>query len=159
MPDVEQTTALVTGATDGLGRSVAGELARRGATTLVHGRDRERGERTVAELRSETGNERIHLHLADLAELGQVRALADEVEREHPGLGVLINNAGIGSGLPEGRTRQESRDGYELRFAVNYLAAFRSPSGCCPCCVATPPRGSSSWRRSASTRSTSTIRC
>jgi NAD(P)-dependent dehydrogenase (short-subunit alcohol dehydrogenase family) len=124
MPDVEQTTALVTGATDGLGRSVAGELARRGATTLVHGRDRERGERTVAELRSETGNERIHLHLADLAELGQVRALADEVGREHPGLGVLINNAGIGSGLPEGRTRQESRDGYELRFAVNYLAAF-----------------------------------
>jgi NAD(P)-dependent dehydrogenase (short-subunit alcohol dehydrogenase family) len=118
------TTVLVTGATDGLGRSVAAELARRGAEVLVHGRSRERGVRTVAEIRAETGNDRVVLHLADLAELGQVSALADEIEEAHPELDVLINNAGIGSGLPESRSRQESRDGYELRFAVNYLAGF-----------------------------------
>jgi NAD(P)-dependent dehydrogenase (short-subunit alcohol dehydrogenase family) len=118
------TTVLVTGATDGLGRSVATELARRGATVLVHGRSRDRGRTTVAEIRAKTGNESVEFYLADLAELHQVRALADEVEDAHPELGVLINNAGIGSGLPDSRSRQESRDGYELRFAVNYLAGF-----------------------------------
>ena len=118
------TTVLVTGATDGLGRSVAAELARRGAEVLVHGRSPERGERAVAEIRGETGNDRVALHLADLADLLQVAALADEVERAHPELDVLINNAGIGTGLPDGREREESRDGYELRFAVNYLAGF-----------------------------------
>lgn len=118
------TTVLVTGATDGLGRSVATELARRGATVLVHGRSRDRGRTTVAEIRAKTGNESVGFYLADLAELHQVSALADEVEDAHPELGVLINNAGIGSGLPDSRSRQESRDGYELRFAVNYLAGF-----------------------------------
>jgi NAD(P)-dependent dehydrogenase (short-subunit alcohol dehydrogenase family) len=118
------TTVLVTGSTDGLGRSVAAELARRGATVVVHGRSRQRGERAVAEIRAETGNDRVALHLADLADLGQVSALADEIERAHPELHVLINNAGIGSGAPDGRERRQSRDGYELRFAVNYLAGF-----------------------------------
>jgi NAD(P)-dependent dehydrogenase (short-subunit alcohol dehydrogenase family) len=118
------TTALVTGATDGLGRSVAFELARRGEHVLVHGRSRERGKSTVAQIRAETGNDRVEFHLADLAELRQVSALADEIEEAHQELDVLINNAGIGSGLPESRSRQESRDGYELRFAVNYLAGF-----------------------------------
>jgi NAD(P)-dependent dehydrogenase (short-subunit alcohol dehydrogenase family) len=124
MRPTEDTTVLVTGATDGLGRNLATELAARGATVLVHGRDRERGERTLDTIRRETGTDRIHLQLADFAELRQVKALAEEVERAHPELHVLINNAGIGSGLPESRARQESRDGYELRFAVNYLAGF-----------------------------------
>ncbi len=118
------TTVLVTGATDGLGRSVATELARRGATVLVHGRSRDRGRTTVAEIRAKTGNKSVEFYLADLAELHQVSALADEVEDAHPELGVLVNNAGIGTGLPDSRSRQESRDGYELRFAVNYLAGF-----------------------------------
>jgi NAD(P)-dependent dehydrogenase (short-subunit alcohol dehydrogenase family) len=124
MRPIEDTSVLVTGATDGLGRSLATELAGRGATVLVHGRDPERGERTVHTIRRETGNDRVQLHLADFAELRQVPALAEEVGRTHSELHVLINNAGIGSGLPEGRERQESRDGYELRFAVNYLAGF-----------------------------------
>ena len=54
----------------------------------------------------------------------QVSALADAIEQGSPKLEVLINNAGIGSGLPDGREREESSDGYELRFAVNYLAGF-----------------------------------
>jgi NAD(P)-dependent dehydrogenase (short-subunit alcohol dehydrogenase family) len=121
---IEATTALITGATDGLGRSVALELARRGATVLVHGRDPERGERLVAELRERSGNDRIELHLADFASLDEVRGLAEAVEASANELHLLINNAGIGTGLPEGRERQESLDGYELRFAVNYLAGF-----------------------------------
>jgi NAD(P)-dependent dehydrogenase (short-subunit alcohol dehydrogenase family) len=121
---IEATTALVTGATDGLGRSVAIELAGRGATVLVHGRDPERGERAVAEIRERTGSDRVELHLADFASLDEVRGLAEAVEASANELHVLINNAGIGTGLPEGRERQESLDGYELRFAVNYLAGF-----------------------------------
>jgi NAD(P)-dependent dehydrogenase (short-subunit alcohol dehydrogenase family) len=124
MRPIDEITALVTGATDGLGRSVATELASRGAAVLVHGRDPERSEQTVAEIRSRTGNARIDPYLADLAALDQVGELADEVERLHPDLSLLINNAGIGTGRPEGRSRQESGDGYELRFAVNYLAGF-----------------------------------
>jgi NAD(P)-dependent dehydrogenase (short-subunit alcohol dehydrogenase family) len=124
MRSPDETHALVTGATDGLGRSVALQLAGSGASVIVHGRDRGRGERTVEEIRDQTGNQRIELQLADLSDLAQVRRLVDEVESSHGELHLLINNAGIGSGLPDSRSRQESRDGYELRFAVNYLAGF-----------------------------------
>lgn len=124
MRPIDQTTVLVTGATDGLGRGVASELARRGATVLVHGRSAERGERLVDELKRATGNHRIQRYLADLADLGQVARLADRVTEQHDRLDALVNNAGIGSGLPDGRERQESADGYELRFAVNYLAGY-----------------------------------
>ena len=124
MRPLDQTTVLVTGATDGLGRGVASELARRGATVLVHGRSAERGERLVDELKQATGNDRIQLYLADFADLGQVARLADQVTEQHDRLDALVNNAGIGSGLPDGRERQESADGYELRFAVNYLAGY-----------------------------------
>lgn len=121
---IEATSALVTGATDGLGRSVAIELAGRGATVLVHGRDPERGEGAVAEIRERTGSDRVELHLADFASLDEVRGLAEAVEASANELHLLVNNAGIGTGLPESRERQESLDGHELRFAVNYLAGF-----------------------------------
>jgi NAD(P)-dependent dehydrogenase (short-subunit alcohol dehydrogenase family) len=121
---IEDTVVLVTGATDGLGRGVAQRLAADGATVLLHGRDPERLSATAAAIREETGNDRLSTHLADLSELDQVRALADDVERSTDRLHVLVNNAGIGSGRPDGTTRQESRDGYELRLAVNYLAGF-----------------------------------
>jgi len=121
---IETTTALVTGATDGLGRSVALALAGRGATVLVHGRDAERGEQVVAEIRERVESDRVELHLADFASLDEVRGLAEAVEASANELHVLINNAGIGTGLPDSRERQESLDGHELRFAVNYLAGF-----------------------------------
>jgi NAD(P)-dependent dehydrogenase (short-subunit alcohol dehydrogenase family) len=121
---IEETVVLVTGATDGLGRGVAERLASKGATVHIHGRDPERLAATAAEIERATGNGRIRTHLADLASLEQVRSLADEVERSTDRLHVLLNNAGIGSGKPEMTTRQESADGIELRFAVNYLAGF-----------------------------------
>lgn len=124
MKDPEGITALVTGATDGLGRSVATELARRGARVLVHGRSPERGAETIAAIRAQTGNERVELHLADFRSLAEVRDLADAVAESTDELHLLVNNAGIGNGLPEGRERQESLDGVELRLQVNYLAGF-----------------------------------
>jgi NAD(P)-dependent dehydrogenase (short-subunit alcohol dehydrogenase family) len=124
MRTIEQTTILVTGATDGLGRGVAERLAGDGATVHLHGRDGDRLAATAEAIREATGNDRIQTHRADFAALEEVRALAADVERSTQALHVLVNNAGIGSGRPDGTTRQESRDGHELRFAVNYLAGF-----------------------------------
>jgi NAD(P)-dependent dehydrogenase (short-subunit alcohol dehydrogenase family) len=120
----EEITALVTGATDGLGRGVATELARRGARVLVHGRNPERAADAVARIEAETGNDRVEIHLADFASLAEVRDLAEAILETAPEIDLLVNNAGIGSGLPESRERQESLDGNELRFQVNYLAGF-----------------------------------
>jgi NAD(P)-dependent dehydrogenase (short-subunit alcohol dehydrogenase family) len=120
---IDETTVLITGATDGLGRAVAERLAADGAHLHLHGRNPERLEVTSAEIERVSG-ERPQTHVADLASLDQVRALAEEVARSADQLHVLISNAGIGSGKPDLTTRQESQDGYELRFAVNYLAGF-----------------------------------
>ncbi|RJQ73801.1 SDR family NAD(P)-dependent oxidoreductase [Pseudonocardiaceae bacterium YIM PH 21723] len=110
------TTVLITGATDGLGRGLALQLANEGVSLIVHGRNEEK----LAALTGELGalGARPQTVLADLSELAQVARLAEQIEH----IDVLVNNAGIGFGLKDGR--QESRDGYELRFAVNYLASF-----------------------------------
>jgi NAD(P)-dependent dehydrogenase (short-subunit alcohol dehydrogenase family) len=114
-------TAFITGSTDGVGRVVAQKLGASGWRVLVHGRDRGRGERVVAEIRDAGGS--AEFLVADLASLAEVRRLADAVRKTTTRLNLLINNAGIGSGGPQG-TRQTSTDGHELRFAVNYLAGF-----------------------------------
>jgi len=121
---IADTVVLVTGGTDGLGKAVASRLASDGATVLIHGRDGEKLASTAHQLRSQSGNDRVRTYMADFASLEQVRAMAHEVEAENHRLHVLINNAGVGSGKPAGTTRQESDDGYELRFAVNHLAGF-----------------------------------
>jgi NAD(P)-dependent dehydrogenase (short-subunit alcohol dehydrogenase family) len=117
--DAAQATILVTGATDGLGRRVARELAAKGATVLLHGRNPERLEATLEELMSQVGSEKANSYLADFSSLAAVRDLADRILSEHDRLDVLVNNAGIIV-----RERRESEDGYELTFAVNYLSHF-----------------------------------
>ena len=124
MRPLTEHVILITGATDGLGKAVALHLARAGATLLLHGRDEARGQQTLDEIRAQTGNTRLQWYRADFSALAQVRALAERLARERERIDVLLNNAGIGTTLPGGGTRQESEDGYELRFAVNYLAPF-----------------------------------
>ena len=117
-----QQTVLVTGATDGIGRAVAARLAQLGARVLLHGRDRARLDETAAELRRRTGASDVETICADLSSLAEVDALADEVGRRTDRLHLLLSNAGVGFGPPDG-AREVSADGYELRFAVNHLAA------------------------------------
>jgi NAD(P)-dependent dehydrogenase (short-subunit alcohol dehydrogenase family) len=114
-------TILITGATDGVGRYVAEALGRRGANILVHGRDRARGEDVVNTIRAAGGT--ATFYRADLASLAEARTLAETVLGQHQTLDMLINNAGIGTSGGSGK-RELSHDGYELRFAVNYLAGF-----------------------------------
>jgi NAD(P)-dependent dehydrogenase (short-subunit alcohol dehydrogenase family) len=112
-------TALITGSTDGVGRYVAERLAAEGWRVIVHGRDRTRGEALVERI-TQQGGEASFL-AADLSSLAKVRLLAETVTRDSDGLDALINNAGIGA---SGARRELSPDGFELRFAVNYLAGF-----------------------------------
>jgi NAD(P)-dependent dehydrogenase (short-subunit alcohol dehydrogenase family) len=121
MADGKGRTALVTGATDGVGRVVAKALARDGWRVLVHGRDRGRGEALVRDIEQAGGS--ATFLAADLASLAEVRRLAEEVRKQTDRLELLINNAGIGT-VGSAAGRQTSADGHELRFAVNYLAGF-----------------------------------
>ena len=121
MADGKGRTALITGATDGVGRVVARALAQQGWRVLVHGRDRPRGEALAREIEQAGGS--ATFLAADLASLAEVRRLADAVKQQTGRLDLLINNAGIGS-VGSAPGRQTSADGHELRFAVNYLAGF-----------------------------------
>jgi NAD(P)-dependent dehydrogenase (short-subunit alcohol dehydrogenase family) len=122
--DVSKKTVLITGSTDGVGKVVARDLAAAGAHVLLHGRSAEKGAAVLGEIRAATGNDRLELEIADLASLAETRGLAERVLARHRRLDVLINNAGIGFGPRGAQQRQESRDGHELRFAVNYLSHF-----------------------------------
>lgn len=123
MDNPAHKTILITGATDGLGRQVAENLAETGATLLLHGRHRAKGEEVLTSIYRATGNSRLHYYNADLSSLAEVRRLAETITADRTRLDVLVNNAGLGAG-PRPRERETSADGHELRFAVNYLAPF-----------------------------------
>ncbi len=123
MDKINDKVILITGSTDGLGKQVALDLAAQGATILLQGRNREKGDQTLREIRQTTGSRKIEYYNADLSSLDEVRCLADEVTAKQKRLDVLVNNAGIGAGQ-QGVGRELSKDGYELRFAVNYLSHF-----------------------------------
>lgn len=110
---------LVTGATSGIGRAAAVALAGRGATVLLVGRDRARGEATVADIRRTHPGAGVELLLADLSSQASIRALAAEIRARHARLDVLINNAAV---VPA--ARRLTVDGIEETFAVNHLAPF-----------------------------------
>lgn len=120
--EMRDKTVLITGSTDGVGRYVATRLAIGGANVLVHGRDKARATSLIEEIRRAGGREPI-FYQADLSSLGETRKLGEAVLGSHTRLDVLVSNAGIGS-QNEGPARQTSKDGHELRFAVNYLAGF-----------------------------------
>jgi NAD(P)-dependent dehydrogenase (short-subunit alcohol dehydrogenase family) len=124
MASTARQTMLLTGATDGLGRALATELASEGAALLLHGRDDAKGRQAIEEIRAATANDDLHWYRADFSSLAEVRAMAQRIESDRRRLDVLVNNAGIGTTLNGNDARVESADGYELRFAVNYLAGF-----------------------------------
>jgi len=111
-------TVLVTGSTDGLGKEVARQLGALGAFVIVHGRNQERGAEVVRTLKAAGGA--AAFHSADLASLSGVATFAETIMERYDRLDVLVNNAAAVSG----DERQTSADGYELAFAVNYLAHF-----------------------------------
>jgi len=117
--DLQGRVALVTGATDGIGRVAARVLAERGATVLVAGRDAAKTEAAVAGIRRAAGHAEVHGLLADLSLQAEVRALAAQVSQRWPRLHILVNNAGAVFG-----ERRETADGIERTWALNHLAYF-----------------------------------
>jgi NAD(P)-dependent dehydrogenase (short-subunit alcohol dehydrogenase family) len=110
---------LITGATSGIGKATAMGLANMGASVVMVGRDRGRGEAALAEIKEKCTNASVDLMLADLSSQQEIRRLADEFKEAYPRLDVLINNAGLFRSK-----RITTADGLEMTFAVNHLAYF-----------------------------------
>jgi retinol dehydrogenase-12 len=115
--DLSGRTCVVTGASAGIGRATAWELARLGARVVMAVRSPEKGEKVRHAIRKTTGNADVELAVVDLARQDSVRAFARELGARHPTVEVLVNNAGIWAG---GR-RKTSPDGIELTWATNVL--------------------------------------
>ncbi|MCA9662693.1 MAG: SDR family NAD(P)-dependent oxidoreductase [Myxococcales bacterium] len=116
---IDQPKILVTGATDGIGRQTALELARRGALVILHGRSDAKLAATREMILAEVADARLDAVRADLSGLDEVRELAAEVGRRYPALDVLLNNAGVYM-----KARELSRDGLEKTMAINHDAPF-----------------------------------
>ena len=110
---------LVTGATSGIGRVTAQEIARLGATVVVVGRDEQKGRSVISDIVQQTGNPNVELMVADLSVQQEIYRLADEFKQHHRQLHVLVNNAGAIFDQ-----RRESQDGLEMTFALNHMGYF-----------------------------------
>ncbi|MDY6943874.1 MAG: SDR family oxidoreductase [Pseudomonadota bacterium] len=110
---------VVTGANSGIGRETAAGLAARSAQVVMVCRNEAKGNEARESIQRATGNSQIDLLVADLASLQDVRALAESFNERYKRLDVLIHNAGIMK--PK---REVSADGFELQFAVHFLAPF-----------------------------------
>jgi retinol dehydrogenase-12 len=117
LADLRGRTALVTGASSGIGRETARALARMGAVVLTISRPNGEGEAFAAHLR-QTGAE-VHFFPADLSSLAEVRRVAHEIRSRFPRLDVLVNNAGAFFS-----ERQTTAEGLERTFALNHLSYF-----------------------------------
>lgn len=112
-------TCIITGATDGIGKQTAFELAHLGLKLGLVGRDRQKGETVISDIISETGNDNISFHQADLFRLKEVRDVANEIQSTYDKLDVLVNNAGAYF-----NTLEMTKEGFENTFALNHLAYF-----------------------------------
>lgn len=116
---LEGRTVLVTGATSGIGLEASVKLARMGAEMVLVGRSKERLATAIQQVKERATSDHVSGLRCDFEELAQVRELARAFKEKHTHLHVLVNNAGLVS-----KTRQLSKDGYELTFAVNHLGYF-----------------------------------
>ena len=110
---------LVSGATDGIGRVTATELARTGGEVILVGRDRAKAERVVARIKRDSGNEQVSLEVANLTSQSDIHALAGRLNDRLAHLDVLVNNVGAWF-----QRRQLSADGIEMTFALNHLGYY-----------------------------------
>lgn len=119
MFDLLNKTFLVTGATDGIGKAAVTEFAKRGASVTLVGRNKEKTEQLVNQLKASTGNQALDYVLCDLSRLADVKRMADDFKSRHDRLDVLVNNAGATFKKPV-----LGPDGFELTFTLNHLSHF-----------------------------------
>ncbi|MFH0735743.1 MAG: SDR family oxidoreductase [bacterium] len=114
-----QKIILITGSTDGIGKTTAKLLAKNDNKIIIHGRNEEKCVNTVNEIIKAAGNKNIEYVIGDFASLNSVKKMADDVLNKYPYINVLINNAGIYA-----KNKVLTVDGFESTFAVNHLAPF-----------------------------------
>jgi dehydrogenase/reductase SDR family protein 12 len=119
LPRMDGKVVAITGATSGLGLAAADGYAALGATVWIIVRDRERGERSRAEIAARSGNDDIHVGVCDLSRLASIRSFAGRFSSRAAQLDVLVNNAGAMT-----QTRELSADGIELTLATNVIGPF-----------------------------------
>lgn len=110
---------IITGATDGIGKQTALELAKQGFTLGLVGRNRQKGEAVISDIQSATGNESLTFFEADLSLLAQVNAVAQQIKRTYDSIDVLLNNAGAYMS-----DFSQTEEEYETTFALNHLNYF-----------------------------------
>jgi len=115
----EQRTCVITGAAGGIGRATATQMASRGFRVFAIVRNSDTSRAAVADIGRAVPDADVRPFFADLSSLHDVRAVAAAIAASTDRIDVLINNAGVYK-----RQRQDSVDGYEMTFAVNYLAPF-----------------------------------
>ncbi len=118
--DLTGKVFLVTGATEGIGKAAVTNFAKRGATVTLIGRNKEKTERVVDELKAASGNHNLDCLICDLSRLADVRRAAEDFKAKHGRLDVLVNNAGATFKSPV-----IGPDGFELTFALNHLSHFQ----------------------------------
>lgn len=119
MATMNGKVVMVTGATNGIGRITARELARQGARVIGVGRDQHRCEQEAEQIKVETGNPNVEYLTADLSIQAQIRQLVEVYQRKYDRLDVLVNNAG-----GYFQRRMISQDGIEMTFALDHLNYF-----------------------------------
>ena len=113
-------TCLITGATDGIGKEAAIELAKKECNLILIGRNKEKGEKVVGQIRKVAENYvDIDYFTADLMLMKEVSRVADEVSRKYPKIDVLLNNVGAYFAF-----RDVTEEGFERTFALNHLGYF-----------------------------------
>ena len=110
---------IITGATSGIGKEAAIEIAKKNPCIVLPVRNLEKGEQVKKQIVAESGNPSIYLMECDLASFDSIRDFAGEFKKRFSRLHLLINNAGIWESK-----RSETRDGIEMTFGVNHLATF-----------------------------------
>ncbi len=110
---------LITGGTNGIGKVAALELAKMGAEVIIVGRNPQKTERVLNEVKIESGSQKLDMLIADLSSMAQIRTLATEFLSKYDSLDVLLNNAG---GFFN--SYQQSVDGIEMTFALNHFSYF-----------------------------------
>lgn len=115
---MEKKIIVITGATNGIGKATATELARQGHTLILHGRSEQKTKAAVEEIKQQTGNQDITYVLADMLRLDTVKRMADEIKNRVDHIDVLLNNAGA----QFGEQREVTAEGHEKTMTVNVMA-------------------------------------
>jgi NAD(P)-dependent dehydrogenase (short-subunit alcohol dehydrogenase family) len=120
-------TILITGSTDGIGKLAAIKLAKDGHQLLVHGRNVNKLENTIAEIKEHSKNEKVSGFVADFSDFESIHSLVSKITEEVSTIDVLVNNAGVFKS-----NAVSNKAGFDLRFMVNYLAPYTLTMGLLP---------------------------